>query len=256
MHQSPDRHYRRRDDVRPGEQKFQVVVEETDLWITVSAAFDAGAARDIAAKTALALRKDILFWCGRNPAFRHSLTPLPAPEHAPDIVRRMAQGAALMGVGPFAAVAGAIAERVANALAEALRRAALPPDVIVENGGDTYLHSTGPRVVALLPKPEEGESVGLLFRPEDFPLSLCSSSGRIGHSLSFGRGDLAMVRARDGALADAAATAYGNMLCDAQSVNKALKRAEKDAALGIEGVFFQCAGAIGIWGKLELAALA
>lgn len=253
------RRYRATDVVRPGEQKFQVMVEETDLWITLPHTFAVDQARDTVLKTVLELRGHIRAWCETCPDFRHSLVPLPVatvPPSAPDIVRRMDRAARLAGVGPFAAVAGAIAQAVADDLARRLRQQGMEPEVLVENGGDAYLHSRQRRVVALLAMPEEGTSVGLTFAPEDFPLSLCASSAAIGHSLSFGRGDLAVVRSRDGALADAMATAYGNMLKGPDDVLRVTDQAAHDAALGVDGVYAQCAGHIGIWGGLELTALA
>lgn len=253
------RHYRATDAVRPGEHKFQVVVEETDLWITLPQAFAMDLARDAVLKTVLELRGHIRAWCEACPDFQHSLVPLPVatvPPGAPDIVRRMDRAARLAGVGPFAAVAGAIAQAVADDLARRLREQGSEPEVLVENGGDAYLYSQQRRVVALLAMPEEGTNVGLAFAPEDFPLSLCASSAAIGHSLSFGRGDLVVVCSRDGALADAMATAYGNMLKGPDDVRRVTGQAAHNASLGVDGVYAQCAGHIGLWGRLELTALA
>ncbi len=258
-YRNPERRYRAAETWRPDEQKFQVVVEETDLWITVPRRFDGQTARDTALAAIRRARGDIRLWSELCPPFRHSLSPLPAgtlPDRAPALVRAMADAAARMGVGPFAAVAGAVAQEVAAELVAALTAADLPPEVMVENGGDTYLYSRRERVVALLTAPEGGDCIGLKLGPKDFPLSLCASSATIGHSLSFGRGDLAVVRAASGSLADAAATAYGNMLKNAHDVHRVLRQAERDAVHGVDGVYAQCDGAIGLWGRMELAALA
>lgn len=271
IHTNPERHYRQHEVTRCDEQKFQIVVEESDLWITLPASLPLALARDTALKSVFDLRAAISAWAQIYPDFRHSLTPLP-PECAPPdgdpsgdsedsmaVVRAMDRASRLVGVGPFAAVAGAIAQGVAERLLKLLRERHLPPEIIVENGGDMYLYSQKERVVALLPMPNAKEHVGLRFGPEDFPLSLCASSATIGHSLSFGCGDLALTRARNAALADAAATAYGNMLKGAHSVALAVQQAGQDAAsdaeYGLEGLFVQCDGKIGLWGKLELTAL-
>jgi uncharacterized protein len=42
------------------------------------------------------------------------------------------------------------------------------------------------------------------------PASICSSSGKIGHSLSFGQSDLVAVTSKSAVMADAAATAIAN----------------------------------------------
>jgi ApbE superfamily uncharacterized protein (UPF0280 family) len=65
--------------------------------------------------------------------------------------------------------------------------------------------------------------VGLRIDPSWSPLGVCTSSGTVGHSLSFGRADAACVVAPDAALADAAATALGNRVRDAGDIPAALE---------------------------------
>lgn len=241
-HSDWHRAYRAHCACREGETAFQVLVEETDLRVVASA--DVSAAI-LAAVTRL--RGELKAWIRLYPHFRTSLLPLALPEHAPDIVRRMTHGAALAGVGPFAAVAGTIAQMAAEAVV------AQTPDCIIENGGDIYMFSRSDRVVGLLSDPSGGPGVGVRVKAGEFPVALCASSASIGHSLSLGQGDLAVVRARDGALADAAATALGNRLRDAKSIKPALLYAKSLAPHGVEGAFVQCAGQMGIWGKMPLA---
>ena len=235
------RSYRERCVPRNNEQTFQIMVEETDLRVTCT--------EDLSLpmlELVTDLRGQIKAWVQLQPEFRTSLAPVSVPASAPAIVRRMAAGAALAGVGPFAAVAGTVAHMVAESFAER------SPDLIVENGGDIYIYSRRERVVGLLPDPK-GELIGVRVLPKDCPVSLCASSAHIGHSLSLGKGDLAVVRATDGALADACATALCNMLREAKDVERAIRRAKSMRSLGIQGVFLQCAERIGLWGNMELA---
>ena len=235
------RSYRERCVPRENERTFQIMVEETDLRVTC--------AEDLSLpmlELVTELRGQIKAWIRLQPEFRTSLAPVPVPASAPEIVRRMAVGAALAGVGPFAAVAGTVAHMVAESFAER------SPDLIVENGGDIYMYSRRERVVGLLPDPQ-GELIGVRVLPEDCPVSLCASSAYIGPSLSLGKGDLAVVRAADGALADACATALCNMLREAGDVDRAIRRARSMQELGVQGVFLQCAERIGIWGNMEFA---
>ena len=241
------RNYRRHCACRAGEVAFQVVVEETDLRVV--------ACQNMAAvmlDTVRRLRADIKGWMILHPEFRTSLVPLPLPSQAPCIVRRMYAGALCAGVGPFAAVAGAVAQAVAEAHVQD------SPDIIVENGGDIFMFSRSDRVVGLLADPQGGPTVGVKVAAAHCPVSLCASSATIGHSLSLGQGDLAVVRARDAALADAAATALGNRLRAAGDVEGALAWVETLAAKGggeaggVEGAFVQCAGRIGVWGNMEM----
>lgn len=243
-HRDPARTYRADLARRSGETTFQVVINETDLLVT--------AVRDLAAETAQIVRQlrgDIMAYAALHPDFLPSLVPLPATDHAPQIVRRMCQAAALVGVGPMAAVAGAVAMMTAEALAP------LSPDLLVENGGDLYCLSTRERTIGLLADPAQGIALGVTIPPSDFPLSFCASSGRIGHSLSFGRGDLVAVRAKDACLADAAATALANRLRSGRDLTRVTDQAQAWEDLGIDGVFAQMGEKMAVWGKMELTAV-
>ncbi len=238
----------RRSSSHVDERSFQVVVEESDLWITVRAAAPAHLP-ELALQRVRELRAQLKAWMLIEPDFAHSLEPVAVPVHAPEIVRRMCAATALMGVGPMAAVAGAVAALTAETL--------LPwsAECIVENGGDCMLHSTKDRLVGVLRAPSQGVELGLVLKAEDFPLSLCASSAVIGHSLSLGQGELAVVRGKDAFLADAAATALCNMLKKPEDLERATDFAASFADKGVDGVLLQCCGHIGIWGAMELAAL-
>lgn len=240
----PHRAYRHPLAARPGEISFQVVVEQTDLRIV--------ARRDLsAAVTAWVneLRAGLKNHMLLDPDFAASLVPVDVPDTAPPLVRHMARAARLCAVGPMAAVAGAIAQATAD------RFRPESPDILVENGGDIFMHSTTARTVALLAKPIEGARLGLSIPADRFPLSICTSSGRVGHSLSFGQADMVAVLAPDGALADAAATALANLLRSETDMEDMLAAARSLTARGVTGVFAQIGEAIGAYGDLELVAL-
>ncbi|MFW6235705.1 MAG: UPF0280 family protein [Desulfovibrionales bacterium] len=235
------RGYRMRCAPKGGEHRFQVVVEETDLFVV--------AARDLRGEVAdlvHTLRASLKGYITLHPEFLTSLAPVPVPPNGPEIVRAMADASRVCNVGPMASVAGAIAQRVADGLRPA------SPDILVENGGDVFLHSTRERLVGLLPFPEGDILLGLRLPPSDFPCALCSSSATIGHSLSFGHGDLVVVKAGDGALADAAATALANRIRSSRDLNPVLKEAKKLAGHGVKGVFAQIGDDVGVWGEMEL----
>ena len=185
----PQRHERlyRRMSPHGDERSFQVVVGQSDLWITVGAA-STGGLESIALDCLSSIRGQISAWMMLDPAFATSLSPLHAPFEAPEAIRRMYEASSIMEVGPMACVAGGVAALVAEAL--------LPwsSDCLIENGGDSMLHSTRDRVVALLPEPGKRSEVGLVLKAAYFPLSLCSSSAHSGHSLSLGKEELAVVR--------------------------------------------------------------
>ncbi len=243
----------RRPSQRPGESSFQIVVEESDLWITVNSTRLRPDFKERLADLLIKLRADIKNAILLDPTFQTSLIPIAIPAQAPPLIQSMGAGARVMDVGPMATVAGAISEAVARHFVDECQ------DIIVENGGDTYLFSTRERVVALLPDPATKALLGVLVKPEDSPVSFCASSGKFGHSLSLGNGDLAVIRGHDGALTDAAATAICNMLKGPGDIDRALARmqdlVENQPEAGLEGAFLQCAGRVGVWGNMELAAV-
>ena len=176
---------------------FTAVVKETDLYIRAQKNLSRKALKAI-----LKYRASLEDYIKRYPLFLTSLKPLPVADDAPKIVKEMARAAEKVGIGPMAAVAGAIAEFVGRDL--------LPfsSEMIVENGGDIFLNSTKRRVVGVY----AGESsfsgrIALEIEPEETPLGICTSSGTVGHSLSYGKADAVMVLSPSATLADAAATA-------------------------------------------------
>jgi ApbE superfamily uncharacterized protein (UPF0280 family) len=219
---------------------FNVTEKETDLYIRATSNL-----KQKARRITLKYRRQIEGYIERYPEFQASLKPLTVPDGAPRIVREMAAAGAEAGVGPMAAVAGAIAEYVGRELLE------FSPEIIVENGGDIYLKIIKKRVVGIY----AGESpltgkIGLEISPRDTPLGVCTSSGRVGHSLSFGQADAVVAIAGSAALADAAATAIGNRIKKAVDINEAIEFARGIA--GLKGAVIIIGGGIGVWGEVKL----
>ncbi len=180
----------------------------------------------------------------RHPAFGDSLTPVPLLPRAPEVARRMATAAETVGVGPMAAVAGAMAQLAAEALL-----AGGDDEAIVDNGGDLFMVLRRPLRVRL----DSGETalgarLAFLVQPDQTPLAICSSSGTMGHSLSLGRCDLATVVAADAALADAAATLAGNLVRRGKDIPAALDRLA--AIPGVRGAALIQGRRVGLVGQL------
>lgn len=183
-------------------------------------------------------------YIARHPEFRMSLEPLELPGDAPEVAQRMARAARRVGVGPMAAVAGAMAQCAAEAALKAGAR-----EVIVENGGDIYLQAAGPLVIGLDTGASRlGGRLAFSLSAHETPISICSSSGKMGHSMSLGQCDLATVVARDAALADAAATEAANLVKTADDVNSALERIV--GIEGIDGVLIVKDDRVGLAGRL------
>ena len=222
---------------------FNVVVKETDLYVR--------ARRNLKKKTLKAvLRYRTLLekYIEHHPDFLTALTPIPVEQDAPQMVKTMAEAAKGVGVGPMASVAGVIAEYVGKEL--------LPfsPEVIVENGGDIFLKTLKRRLIGVYAgdSPFTGR-IALEIQPEETPLGVCTSSGTVGHSLSFGRADACVVLSFSTALADAAATAIGNLIAGVDDIPRGIEFAK--CIEGLKGVVVIKGDQIGVWGEVKILPL-
>ena len=86
--------------------------------------------------------------------------------------------------------------------------------------------------------------------PQDTPLGVCTSSGTVGHSLSFGLADAAIILSPSAALADAAATAVGNLVKTADDMPRAIGFV-RDVE-GITGIAVIKGNKMAVWGKINL----
>jgi ApbE superfamily uncharacterized protein (UPF0280 family) len=150
-------------------------------------------------------------------------------------------------VGPMASVAGAVAEYVAKGLAEH------SANVIVENGGDVYLLGDRERVVALWADQPGVDLIGLKIPAGMQPVAVCTSSAKVGPSVSFGSADAVTAIAHDGALADAVVTALANTVHDAEDIPRAVEAAKR--VPGVFGVLITIEGHVGAWGNIHLVPL-
>lgn len=199
--------------------RFRVVYKQTDLFVL--------AERDLTEETlklVMEIRKPLETYILKNPFFLKSLVPLPEDPMAPSIVQKMLWAGKIADVGPMASVAGAIAEEVGKALLEK----GLTREVVVENGGDIFLFLKKEAKIAIFAgdSPFSGK-IALLIPSNLQPCGVCTSSGKVGHSLSFGKADAITVVHKDTAIADALATAFGNMLKEGKDFKKVLAKAEK-----------------------------
>ena len=97
------------------------------------------------------------------------------------------------------------------------------------------------------------DRIGIVIPQRMMPLGVCSSSGRIGHSLSMGNSDVVCVISRSAVLADAAATALGNKIKTKKDLRKISE--EADAIDGVLGGVAILDDEMAAWGEVELKAL-
>ncbi|NQT45865.1 MAG: UPF0280 family protein [Candidatus Omnitrophica bacterium] len=219
---------------------FQAVVGETDLSI-----FAESALKQLAIESIKRYRGEIEDYIKFDPQFKDSLVPIDLNRPAPEIVEEMVIASKKAGVGPMAAIAGAVAEFVGRDL---LKRS---DQIIVENGGDIFIKVSRERKLGVFAgeSPLSGK-ISFKITPDMTPCGICASSGTVGHSLSFGKADAAIIFAKDAIFADAVATATGNVVKCSDDIEKGIEFAKS-----IEGVFGVCiivGERIGNWGKIEL----
>lgn len=206
-------------------KRHEVRIKETIATIIADGRFISVAEVEIARQ-----RSFIENYILEYPCFRTALEPYPVLPDAPEIIFRMADAAARVGVGPMAAVAGAVAEFALKAMIEAGATHA-----IVDNGGDIAMVLSQPIIVGIFTGPAKIKDIGLKFQPRPGIIGVCTSSGTVGHSLSFGQADAATVISSDVCLADAAATALGNAMKknDSALIEEGMKNVQIE---GIEGM--------------------
>ena len=219
---------------------FNVTVKETDLYIRASKNLKSKALR-----LATKYRGAVDRYLERYSSFLTSLEPLIVGDDAPQIVKLMAESARKVGVGPMASVAGAIAEFVGIELL------AFSPEVIVENGGDIFLKSLEKRIISIYAgkSPLTGK-IGLEIEADETPMGICTSSGTVGHSISYGKADAVVVLSQSATLADAAATAIGNLIVQPGDIPKGIEFAK--GIDGLKGLLIIVDDKVGLWGEVKI----
>lgn len=218
----------------------EVIEDETD--ILVSGIIDLSIQ---ARESVFKYRKQIKNYIRRCEHFLTTLEPIEVHDDAPEIVKEMASAAKIAGVGPMAAVAGALAEYIGYDLL------GFSEQVIIENGGDIFIKATKKKLMGIYAgsSPFTGK-IGVQIEPEQTPLGICTSSGTVGHSLSFGNADAVIILSKWTALADAVATATGNIVKSENDIRKGIDFAR--SIDDIEGVIIIVGSKIGIWGDIKI----
>ena len=236
LHQAGDMHY------------FNLRVKQSDLAIGVDRESYSDSLVALCRKKLIALRAELEDYINLHPEFLTSLVPLKLLPGAPELAKQMAKAAALAGVGPMAAVAGSLSQAVGKKLSSCCR------ECVVENGGDIYLHSHRERRVAVFAGPSTfSYKIAIRISPEETPVGICTSSGTVGPSLSFGRADAVVIKARDVAVADAIATAAANLVKSKDDLIKAIEFVQNIRQ--VAGILVIKNDKLAAWGEIEIISL-
>ena len=220
---------------------YEICVKETDLLVQSKEKLD----EQIIYRSVKNYRKELEDYIRNFPEIKSSLSSFSLKEPAPSIIKDMVEKSSLVGIGPMASVAGAIAEYVGKDLLE------FTCELVVENGGDIFMKKRGDILLGLY----AGEASfinNFLLRVEnkDSCMGICSSSSFLGHSLSLGRADLSTVISESAVFADAMATKLTNMVKDEKDIDAAIQFCKKFSLS--RGVVVVKRDKLGIWGEVEL----
>ena len=222
-----------------GYETWETTYKSTNLFVK--------ACKDLRFETFEVVKKlwsDLLVYIEKNRDFLTSLEPIKQDKKAPKIAQRMIEASRRSDVGPMAAVAGAIAEEVGYLLLKEC------DECVVENGGDVFLKLNSEPVIGIYTQnPYFKDSLSIKIKISKVPIGICSSSAKIGPSLSLGKADLSLIIDKDTAFADALATKTANMIKNEDDIEKSIEFAKSK---NVEGCLFIKDKKIGIWGKIEL----
>ena len=195
------------------------------------------------------IRFDLKTYIRKNKLFQLSLEPIKVNEdNLPAIIQKMYSSSDICDVGPMACVAGTISELSLNYLIENDSKYS-----IVENGGDIALINDSTVLCGIYSNNEIlGNDIAFKLKARKKPLGICTSSGKIGHSISFGESDSVTVISKSPSVADGLATRIANEVNGENSeekVSNALETAENYREY-FEGILLICENNIGSIGRL------
>lgn len=223
---------------------------ETDLWIGVDPASYHNDISSFALERTRELRTILNEHIRQYPAFLTSLVPVPQVNHAHPVVKKMTEVSAIAGIGPMSAVAGAFAEYIGEAIIAKFG----VKEIVVENGGDIFLFVQNDIEISVYAGNSPfSNKIAIVIPALHTPLGLCTSSGTIGHSLSFGKTDATVIACKDAALADTFATRFGNEVKTPENIPAAIALAESFPE--IISILIIAGDQIGIKGQFKIKPL-
>lgn len=225
---------------------YEVVYKETSLLVRSPKNFSNKILR-----TLINLRKPLEKYIEKNPEFLTSLKPLTPKKDAPKIVKKMCEVSQKTNTGPMSCVAGAVAEFLGQEMLKWIKKENLRKFLIIENGGDIFCFVDEEITVGIY-SGENSPFTGrfaLKISLLEQPLCICTSSGTVGHSLSFGKADALTIISNSCIFSDSLATATANLIKSETDLITAVEFAKK-----FDEVLFVCAiknKTISFWSKTD-----
>lgn len=222
--------------------KYEIQVEETNLLVISKKNLKKEIKNEV-----LKQREILKNYIRENPEFLYSFSPI-ITKSKEEIIKLMSESSFLTKTGPMASVAGAIAEIIGKKFIN------ISDEIIIENGGDIFVKMNRDFITGIY----AGNSpfsmkIGIKLKKREIPYGIATSSGTIGHSLSFGDADAVVVISPSSAFSDGSATYFGNLIkgkIDGDMLTSQLKNFPF-----IEGIVIIRQKEIFLWGDIELISI-
>jgi len=194
-------------------------------------------------KTILSSRRQIENVIAEHPEFLTAHHPLEFQHYPSSMIEKMCIESKKVNVGPMAAVAGIVAEQCLKRIIKAGAQ-----EAVIDNGGDIAIFIQKPLNVGIYAGEQFFPDLAFKIIPRDKPLGICTSSGTVGYSFSYGDSDAAIVISENIVLADAAATALANRVHSPKDLPTCFEIF--DNLPEIEGSMVIVGDKISMWGNL------
>ncbi|MEA1986898.1 MAG: UPF0280 family protein [Candidatus Marinimicrobia bacterium] len=199
---------------------FIVKYKEIDLWIGVSRGAISEKLKEFALEKIKKLRDELDEYIKHNSFFLTSLETIKPNDDMPSSVKEMCEISEKTGIGPMSAVAGYFAEFIGKEIKKRFKL----DEIVIENGGDIFLDIIESLTITIYAGDSPlSEKVGINIDCKFSPLGISTSSGTVGHSLSFGKADAVMIACKNSALADSFATKFCNAIKSVDDIDSVLK---------------------------------
>jgi uncharacterized protein len=225
---------------------FTLQYRDTDLWIGVDHESFSREMAELLLNEVVELWQCLEGYTQNHPEFKTSHTPVALLENAPQAAILMAEAGSRAGTGPMAAVAGFFAWHTG----EILRQKFGAKEIVVENGGDFYLFLEKDLTMTIYAGNSPlTDRIALVVPASATPCGVCTSSGTVGHSFSYGKADAVMIACRSPLLADAWATSLANRVQSPDDIAHLLNVSENFPE--IESIIAICEDKVGIRGNFD-----
>ncbi|MCM8785092.1 MAG: UPF0280 family protein [Candidatus Omnitrophica bacterium] len=219
--------------------KFEVEVEETNILVIAKKNLKKEIREEV-----IKQREILKNYIKQYPEFLFSFSPI-STKSDQEIIKLMSESSFLTKTGPMASVAGAIAEVIGK------KFVSLSDEIIIENGGDIFAKMNSDFIVGIYAgKSPFSMKIGIKLKKREIPYGIATSSGTVGHSISFGKADAVTVVSPSATFSDGAATYFGNLVKD--KIDKELIISELKNFVFIEGIVIIKEKKIFLWGDIEL----